>query len=247
MHRRFLVTATASILLTAGAHAADIQTPVTGYKDTPYAGANWSGFYVGINGGYGQSPYSDQLSGTDPNFGGLSPAGGFGGGQIGYNLQPGLSRHLVVGVEADIQDSGIGAASVLQPWGYTYSSDLTWFGTVRGRAGFVFGPALLYGTGGFAYGGIKNNIDAGGPDFRYVCNKTATGYVAGGGLEYKFAPAWSAKIEYQYLNFGKNDPVRPDGRTWGSFAPFGTIEEDAFHTVRFGLNYHVSPGYEQLK
>jgi outer membrane immunogenic protein len=69
--------------------------------------------------------------------------------------------------------------------------------------------------------------------------------VLGGGWEYKFSPAWSAKAEYQYINLGKNDPVAVNGTT--PFSLFGVDRDDAFHTVRVGLNYHLLPGYEPLK
>jgi hypothetical protein len=67
---------------------------------------------------------------------------------------------------------------------------------------------------------------------------TATGYVVGGGFEHKLNAAWSLKVEYQYLNFGKDDPVSidPPGVKFSSFATT-TVENDAFHTVRLGLNY----------
>src|SRR5258706_13123413 len=88
------------------ANAADMYraAPAGGYKDEPvYVANTWTGFYVGVNGGYGWTP-SDSTFGTD-----FSPSGGFGGGQIGYNWQGafGLGSHLVLGVEADIQGAGI--------------------------------------------------------------------------------------------------------------------------------------------
>jgi len=52
----------------------------------------------------------------------------------------------------------------------------------------------------------------------YKVDDTATGYVAGGGLEYKIGPAWSVKTEYQYINLGKNDPVTAGGVFWRRFA-----------------------------
>ncbi len=98
----------------APASAADIYRAESGgYKDAPiYVPVSiWTGFYVGINGGYGWSASSNQFSfpsdGVDPAFGGVDPAGGFGGGQIGYNWQMSGS-HLVLGVEADIEGSAIG-------------------------------------------------------------------------------------------------------------------------------------------
>ena len=71
------------------------------------------------------------------------------------------------------------------------NANLSWFGTVRGRLGYLITPTLLiYGTGGFAYG----QVDAWG------FSSTHTGWTAGGGVEWMFAPHWSAKVEYLYVN-----------------------------------------------
>src|SRR5262249_15511246 len=141
--------------------------------------------------------------GPFPNFTGLRPEGGFGGGQIGYNVQRG---NLVFGIEADIQGSGIGDKGFVATLA-GFKSDLDYFGTVRGRLGYALGTSLLYATGGFAYGGIRNEIDTAFPVIAFKSHETATGYTIGGGWEYMFSPAWSVKAEYQYINLGKNDPV----------------------------------------
>jgi outer membrane immunogenic protein len=110
-----------------------------GYKTGPaYAVVIWNGFYGGINGGGGESASS----------GDLSPSGGFGGGQFGYNWQGvfGLSSSWVLGIEAGIQGSGISDSAVLN--NTSVESSLNWFGTVRGRVGYAVGPALIYFTGG---------------------------------------------------------------------------------------------------
>ena len=105
----------------------------------------------------------------------------------------------------------------------------------------------MYATGGFAYGSVDNEITiiANIPNHTYRKSGLDTGYVLGGGLEYQVAPAWSIKAEYQYLNLGKSDPVYL-GVPWSGFS--GTkVEDDAFHTVRAGINYHVGSTYEPLK
>jgi outer membrane immunogenic protein len=204
-----------------------------GYKDGPVPYLSWTGFYVGVNAGYGWSAGSDQFAFIDPEeqFRGLNPKGAFGGGQIGYNWQMPGSR-WVVGAEADIQASGIGETFNLGE-NVVQKSNLDWFGTVRGRIGHTFDASLFYGTGGLAYGRINDNVFS-----TFKKNETVTGYVLGGGYEYRFRPAWSLKAEYQYINLGKNDPT--DGNTF-------RVNDDAFHTVRIGLNYHMLPSYEPLK
>jgi outer membrane immunogenic protein len=171
-----------------------------GYKDTPYVTADWAGFYAGVNAGSGWNDrvQFEQITATGSEFG-LNAKGGFGGGQVGYNWQGVWHPHLVLGVEADIQGSDI--SDTINAGHIVFKNSLDWFGTVRGRLGYAFGPSLVYGTGGFAYGGIRNEFTP----FKF--NDTATGYTVGGGLEYKFSPAWSAKVEYQFINLGRNDPT----------------------------------------
>ena len=95
---RVILTAASVVALSAAANAADMYRPAAGgYKDVPYVGVNWSGLYVGVNGGYGANAASVPT-------GGLDPAGGFGGGQIGYNVQRG---NIVFGLEADIEGADI--------------------------------------------------------------------------------------------------------------------------------------------
>ena len=72
-----------------------------------------------------------------------------------------MHPHLVLGVEADIQDSRIN--DNLKDSYAKYSSNLDWFGTVRGRVGYSFDRALVYATGGFAYGSVDNEISIFGP------------------------------------------------------------------------------------
>ena len=245
-HLLFGLTLTSALVLAASANAADFYQPGPGsYKDV-YVPTVWSGFYAGINGGYG---WGNDNPLFDPTiaFGGLSPSGGFGGGQIGYNWEGGfLGPRFVFGIEADLQGSAIKdrAFDVL---GDVFKSNLDYFGTVRGRLGYSIDRTLFYFTGGFAYGGLHKSTNDFGGEFRY--NGTATGYVLGGGVEHKFAPAWSIKAEYQYINLGSHDPVDVSGAGLGSFSSNTGVspKDDDYHTIRIGVNYHILPGYGPLK
>jgi outer membrane immunogenic protein len=168
----------------------------------------WEGAYIGINGGYGWS---------NSNF--TEPQGGFGGGQIGYNWQ---RDRFVFGVEGDFQGGDISGRAFDQ-FGDTAHSDVNWFSTVRGRLGYASGPFLVYGTGGVAFEDVDTHIRIGDVNFRN--SDTNTGYAVGGGLEWAFAPNWSAKAEYLYLGFGDETLSSGD-----------RINND-FQTVRVGLNY----------
>jgi outer membrane immunogenic protein len=190
MLTRIVLASVGVTALLGAANAADVYVPGPGgYKDVPCCAPVWTGFYVGENGGYGLSIHHDQLA-LNPAVAGVRPEGAFAGGQIGYNWQ-GLMGYspLVLGIEADIQwadikDKGLGN-------GVNVSfSGLDWFGSARGRLGYAFDRALIYGTGGFAYGGIHNRVQfpLAGANGIYDFNKTATGYVAGGVLNINSLP-----------------------------------------------------------
>jgi outer membrane immunogenic protein len=225
MFRSVTLGAAASLALAASANAADL-----GYKDS-YAPV-WTGFYIGANGGY--------ASDARGRHGGIEDNGGFGGGQIGYNWQGalGVSRNLVLGIEADFQGTGIDhtADSTLlfgggriDPVLHTRSFD--YFGTLRGRLGYAAGPVLFYGTAGLAYGNEKNVFDDFVTGNVYRANSTQIGYAAGGGVEYKIDPAWSLKVEYQYVELNSDQPV-------GTLGGFVRTRDTELDTVRGGINYH---------
>ena len=101
---------------------------------------------------------------------------------------------------------------------------------MKGRAGLAFDRSLIYGTGGFAYGKVRHRYNAPGDITSQT--ETQTGWVVGAGLEYAFAPSWSAKVEYNYVDLG-------DGRV--QYGPSSYTEfEDKFHVVKAGINYRFS-------
>jgi outer membrane immunogenic protein len=253
-----------SVVAIASANAADMYVPTApgGYKDAPWA-PTWAGFYVGVNGGgafddkSGPITFTNSTAQVFTSSKSLDASGGFGGGQIGYNWQGALfGPRVVLGVEADFQGGNINSSfSGATVTGFSDiwagKRDVDWFGTVRGRLGYSFGQALLYATGGFAYGDVRDKLDRTGPagaSFAFASNDSVrTGFVVGGGLEYSLSPAWSAKLEYQYIDFGSE-------KLTGSYVqagPLVTIHtnalDDNFSTVRVGLNYHIAPAYVPLK
>jgi outer membrane immunogenic protein len=213
-------------------------------------GFSWNGFYVGANLGAGFGgdgvvgiTLSDQRF---DNVGKLDSDGWFGGGQIGFNWQHG---NVVFGIEADLQ-----AADVSSEFGpnfvagppitgtFTGSSKVDMFGTVRARLGYSFDRALLYVTGGWAWANVDYNVtgvDLVGRNFTISSDDTFSGYVLGGGLEWAFAPSWSLKAEYQYINLGR-ETLTADILTAGGALTGLTASTEAtpeFHTFRVGVNY----------
>jgi outer membrane immunogenic protein len=251
-------TLTSVIALTATANAADMyrrEAAVGGYKDGPvYAANSWTGFYAGVNGGYAFSRDSRNITITDlganvARVPGGEPEGGFGGGQIGYNFGSGVfGSQFVIGVEADIQGSDISDdvayGAVPGTGSRRTTTNIDWFGTVRGRLGYALDRTLIYATGGFAYGNVDKKIYNSAGSILYKNDDTQTGYAVGGGVEHKISPNWSVKAEYQYVNLGDEKlKIQP-----GFVQTFGTRDvETDFHTVRVGLNYHIGSTYESLK
>lgn len=177
--------------------------------------------------------------------------GNFGGAQAGYNWQQG---RFVYGFEADIQAADLkGSLSVRAGSVNTRASvSLDWFGTARGRLGLaIANQALVYVTGGFAYGGVEQELIAWPRvSLREKQNSIATGYVLGAGVEYAFGPQWSLKAEYQYLDLGTaalSSPGPIGGGPWSASVSAAEEVRNSFNTVRLGLNYHLAPAYEPLK
>lgn len=199
--------ATVAIGLTAGsAGAADIG-PGPYYSAPTYAPAtvqtySWMGPYLGFNVGYQWGNVTNSPT---------SPSGFAGGIQGGYNFQTG---QFVFGGETDIQWSG--ADDTFAGWKFSNP----WFGTFRARAGVAFNNILLYGTGGMAYGDIRNSF-AGASE-----TQTHLGWTAGLGIEVGLAPNWSAKAEYLYVDL--------DNRGYTITATQNAFESNL---VRFGVNY----------
>jgi outer membrane immunogenic protein len=263
--KKFLLGSVALAAVIAGpATAADLAVKAPVYKaPPPVAVFSWTGCYVGANGGYGwQRDHANDLTVfptaalAAPIFfptQNLGPTGGFGGGQVGCNYQSGM---FVWGVEADIEGSGIRDSfgpSLLGTFPATLtvtaSEKLKWFGTVRGRLGIAADRALFYVTGGAAFGKTEYNmfaVDGGGNSVTVNGDTTRSGYAVGGGVEWAFFGGWTAKAEYQYLNFGNIGPitaaaVNPAGVPTGTTATLSSFRND-YHTIRVGLNYMFNAG-----
>jgi outer membrane immunogenic protein len=208
--------AAALLIAPIAAQSADLNRG--SYKAPAYSApayANWTGFYVGINGGYGFGKSS--WSGAGFTTGDFDVKGAQAGGTAGYNFQTGV---WVWGLEGDFDWSGMkGSVGALE-------TKNDWMGTARGRFGYAGWNNLLpYITGGAAFGNIKGT--AAGVS---AVSKTNIGWTAGVGLEYAFLGAWSAKVEYLYADLGK---ATCDAATCG----VDTDVKFKTNLVRVGLNY----------
>jgi outer membrane immunogenic protein len=252
-----LLAGTAALAaVTSAATAADL--PAVSAPPPPIVSVpifTWTGFYVGVNAGWGwrnddnesvflaPGPGTPGLAGT-LNFPGGDDGGFTGGGQIGYNYQIGS---FVIGAEADIQwaDTGDDARAVFIPAagfvgtfvpGEFSSNANDWFGTVRARVGVAFDRVLIYGTGGLAY--TEDN----------------TGWVIGGGVEWALPTNWNMfgtsavtfGLEGLWLNIDQDDDF--NARPIGTFTPVGLPavpvfapgrgnDENEFFVARAKLNF----------
>lgn len=228
--KTFLLGATALMALAAPAAAADL--PARPYAKAPAYTApavvyNWTGFYIGghVGGAFGES---SSLTGSDGRF--------IGGVQGGADYQ--FSPNWVAGIEAQYSWMDRNTTGQLFPAGTLITANNDQLGSVTGRLGYAWGPALLYAKGGYAW---KDNANLGvtnaGIAQAYTANgNRRDGYTVGGGLEYMFAPNWSAKVEYQYYNFGNTTFTSGPAEIVG--ARFNNDE----HTVKAGLNYRFGWG-----
>ena len=147
------------------------------------------------------SPGSDLVG-----FGTVShKADGFlGGGQVGFNYQTGM---FVFGVEGDVSWADIKGGSNIgpvigAPLGANFNTDVDWTATLTGRLGLAFDRWLVYGKGGVAWAHDKYNTNFYTFPGTVELSETRVGWTVGAGVEYAFAPQWTAKLEYNYMDFG---------------------------------------------
>jgi outer membrane immunogenic protein len=180
---------------------------------------SWTGGYVGIQVGSGWANV-DRTTGT---FGNSYGADGFlGGVHTGYNHQFGS---LVLGIEGDIELSGLGGNDG-GAGGTMDSVDMDWMGSIRARAGFALGRALIYGTAGVAFADVDQVNRLGIP---VSFSDTYTGWTAGAGAEYAFTDSLTGRVEYRYTDFGSKD-----------YAPGRVVafrNDITMHGARIGLSY----------
>ena len=232
MRRILLPHAIAAVsLVSIGAgHAADLGArpgrPAPAVVTPSAAAYNWTGFYIGLQGGYGWGNSSGTQNADGTFFPvvpySIDPHGFLGGGHIGYNLQIG---QWVLGVEGDIEAADVKALSIVSTAGqdYFFNAKADMLSSVRGRLGFGLDHWLAYATGGVAWGRISTPpLDA--------LSGTRTGWTVGGGLEYAFNTNWSTRLEYRYTDLGRasaqgGEPASFDDNSF------------TFHAVRAGLTY----------
>jgi len=246
MKKTMLVGVGAALIAIAPANAADLgRRPV--YKAPPPAvvpapAFSWTGCYIGgnVGGGWGRKTASA------PNLApGISVSGDtdgvIGGGQIGCNYQ--FAPNWVIGIEGDgsaADIKGDRTATLLGITG-TAHAKTDWIATVTGRLGWAADRWLIYAKGGAAWAGDKYSADIPIFNEHVEASETRVGWTVGGGVEWAFWQNWSAKVEYDFYDFGTRD-VTFTGTIFGIPEVVSGINvKQTISTVKFGINYRFGP------
>lgn len=208
---KFVAASLAVVNLGSPAIAADLAArPYTKAPPMVATVFDWSGFYIGINGGGGSSrncwslvdnvvngPFNPAL-----NEGCNNATGGTVGGQIGYRWQ---AANWVFGLEGQgnwANFSGSNADASFANWNHHTRMDS--FGLLTGQVGYAWNNVLLYVKGGAAVTGNKYERIFTGV-LRSSADETRWGATVGAGLEIGFAQNWSIGIEYDHIFTGNNN------------------------------------------
>jgi outer membrane immunogenic protein len=252
------LAALASVICVVSAPAFSADLPRMPVKAAPVMVPvySWTGFYIGAHAGYGWGEHDLFFVNGTPPF----PAGGtnivefdgaVAGGQVGYNWQ--FAPNWLIGIEGDIAWSGMEGSAVSASTvpafiglrSTTTTAEIDWVATLTARIGFAANNWLIYAKGGAAWADFTTNTRTVNPALgglliaTTASSETRTGWTAGGGVEWGFAPNWSLKAEYNYLDFG-SDTVNQTV----TFDFFGTVPnplvrnvDTHIHIVKGGVNF----------
>ena len=227
--RTLLPAALASVAMAVSAEAADLGPngarsswgpPPAAYYPAAF---RWSGFYLGLQAGYGwgstDATSSFLFPGTQQSFS-YDLTGAVGGVHAGFNWQ---ANSFVIGLETDIEASGIEGSGV-GALGLGHATSIDWLGSLRGRLGYAAGNTLFYVTGGLAYGDVSVATPF------IAASEWRTGWTAGAGIEHAFRPNITARLEYRYTDLGSVSYAN-------GFAGVGESSDVTHSAVRAGLSF----------
>jgi outer membrane immunogenic protein len=197
----------AAIGLSGSAFAADLPPAAPARAPAVYVPQvlpvyNWSGIYLGINGGWGFGTSKWTIP-VQPGFptgasGDFNDNGGVVGGTLGVNWQTG---GFVFGAEGDWDYSAINTGTTATICGVTGTCQTgnNWLATLRGRAGYAADRVLFYGTAGGAFVNMQTVVNG------VTTTHDQAGWTAGAGVEWAFADNWTAKVEYLFVDVGSTN------------------------------------------
>ncbi|WP_407119139.1 outer membrane protein [Bradyrhizobium sp. LMG 9283] len=220
MKKNLLLAAVSLVALSAAAPALAADLAARPYTKAPPAAIaavyDWSGFYIGINGGGGSSHATWDFVGVGRE-GSHDATGGTVGGQIGYRWQSG---QFVFGVEGQGNWADFTGDNLSALFATRNRTKIDSFGLITGQVGYAWNNVLLYVKGGAAVVGNKYEIyDVAGPLLAST-SETRWGGTVGAGLEFGFAPNWSVGVEYNHIFLSDKDV------TFAGFAGTERIRQD---------------------
>ena len=228
--RSLLAIAAALPMIASPAVSADKPIMVATKANVVAVTHDWSGFYLGGHFGYSRGNF-------DPVFDANS-LGSFGalhaGVEAGYNYM--LSRHWLIGLEADVSfPNFLQTDDIVWTKPAMGNADVTekldYIGRVRGRVGYAFDGALIYGTAGYAWSQARFIESPGAISEVDKVLRTRSGWTAGIGAEVALSQGWSAKLEYLHDQLAATDAI---------FASGTRVESKInLHSLRLGMNWKV--------
>jgi outer membrane immunogenic protein len=250
MRRHFAAALLSGSLLSLASAASAADLPVRKALPPPPPVFSWNGFYVGVHVGSAWSTVESNLTAIDVGFPvnfstGLNIPisshninGFLGGVQAGYNWQ--LWGAGVFGVETQWSWSDIDGTTPCIVV-FACKTETKWVGTLAARAGFTVDRALMYVKGGVAWAKSDYSIALNLPGLAIssAVSDTRVGFMWGAGVEYAFAQNWSAKIEYNYMDFRNesyNFPFTVNVGIPVTVNAHADIEQK-LHLIKFGVNY----------
>ena len=245
MKKLAFVLASATALISASASAADLRRPIAqapGVAAAPYF--NWTGCHIGVQGGYawGRSRHINQVGGVTTDITDrYDLSGGLVGPTLGCNIQTGA---FVFGVEGDWSWSWKeGGGNGIPPFDTNAISQTreNWLATIRGRVGWAWDRWMLYATGGLAIADVEASVipNPASGLATIAESKTRTGWTVGGGLEWAFAPNWSAKLEYLHVALQNEGYFLTPPAGFANRAGGVPLHNDI---IRAGINYRFNWG-----
>jgi outer membrane immunogenic protein len=241
---RAAAVASATLTILGIAHAADLvrpPPPQPAYVPPPVF--SWTGFYIGGNAGVAWTQ-GDLTDSFGDSFSNSQRAVFAGGGQVGGNFQ---INWLVVGVEADfdwLANNNNSSNSVFVPGigSLQVSVNDRWITTLAARAGVAYNNWLFYAKGGGGWVGVNNftltNV-TNGNSISFSNSNSNSGWLVGGGIEWAFAPNWTARVEYDFLGLNNQTFTVPAGTPLIGNDVIAISNRDV-QTLTVGLNYLFS-------
>lgn len=237
MFHKILLSTVAVAALSGSAYAADLPTMKGPALYAPPA-FSWTGAYVGGQIGYEWGAESTSLSTAAGGFGGtvpsLSTSGVIGGAHIGYNLQ---YSQFVFGLEGDINGSSYAGSGMNSLGTVGAYGSIPIDGSLRARLGYAWQRALIYATGGAAFGDIHQTSTLFATGATDTSDTLSVGWTVGGGIEYAIDTNWSARIEYRYTDYGNTAAYLGTSTAGFAGGPYTAQMHDTDNRVQAGFSY----------